>query len=487
VKPLWALAAAALVAVLVARRRRLEPPLLVGGALAAAGMAVYATGLVELPRVDDLLEDLGRTLGEWTYLLVAAVAFFEAAAFLGLLVPGETGILVGGLVAGQGRIDIVILIAIAWGCAFAGDLVGYALGRRLGRPFLLRHGARFGLGRERVEAVEEFFERHGGKAIFVGRFVGLVRSLSPFLAGSSRMPLSRFVPYDILGSGLQSTLLCLVGFVFWRSIDTVFRVVKQGALALSVTIAALVAILLAARWLRVAGNRARVRAWLGARGLLGPARFVAERLTPGALGLELTTLLAVASVATYVLVGYALVFDTGAPTWGDRRALGWAGDLGGPLLDGLTGALLALGQPGVVAGAVLAAAGWLLRRGVRLDALVLLGGLGLTAAALVLIGDAVDRAALPVPEEAPSYPAPEPAFAAAWVAIAVAARHGLRSARAKALALATGIAAAAAVALSVVYRVEDWFSDAAGGLALGVLAFALVGSGALVAGALRRP
>src|SRR5215207_4365986 len=173
-----------------------------------------------LTPLDNVLESIGRTLGAWTYLLVAMVAFLEAAAFLGLLVPGETGIILGGVVAGQGQIDLVALIGLAWAAAFAGDLTGYLLGRRLGRPFLLSRGPRLGLTPGRVEQVESFFHRHGGKAIFIGRFVGIVRSLSPFLAGSARMPLRRFVPYDILGAGIQSTLLCLLGYVFWQSLDT---------------------------------------------------------------------------------------------------------------------------------------------------------------------------------------------------------------------------------------------------------------------------
>jgi undecaprenyl-diphosphatase len=127
------------------------------------------------------------------------LAFLEAGAFLGLLVPGETATILGGVVAGQGEIDIVVLIALVWTAAFAGDLTGYWLGRRLGRAFLIRHGPRFGFTAVRLEQVEQFFDRHGGKAVFLGRFVGIVRSLAPFLAGSSRMPLGRFVAYDILG------------------------------------------------------------------------------------------------------------------------------------------------------------------------------------------------------------------------------------------------------------------------------------------------
>src|SRR5689334_2896056 len=100
-RSVWIAAAALLLAYLVWRRRRLEPPILVGGALAAAAMAVYGLGLVHLPNLDKLLKDVGSTLGAWTYLLVGVLCFLESGAFVGLLVPGETAIVVGGFVAGQ--------------------------------------------------------------------------------------------------------------------------------------------------------------------------------------------------------------------------------------------------------------------------------------------------------------------------------------------------------------------------------------------------
>ena len=122
------------------RRRRVEPTLLVGGLLAVVGALLYGLGLFEIPNIEKLLEDLGRTLGTYTYLLVGGLAFLETGAFVGLIAPGETTILVGGVVAGQGEIDIVALIALVWACAVAGDLTSFYLGRRLGREFLETHG-----------------------------------------------------------------------------------------------------------------------------------------------------------------------------------------------------------------------------------------------------------------------------------------------------------------------------------------------------------
>ena len=173
------------------------------------------------PTSPALIEDVGQRLGKWTYLLVGALAFLETGAFVGLVAPGESAILIGGVVAGQGQISIYVLIGIVWACAVAGDLTSYTLGRRLGRGFLERHGPRLKITEERLQYVEDFFDRRGGMTILIGRFIGLVRAIAPFIAGASRMELRKFLPYDVLGAGLWSTLFCLLGYFFWQSLDKV--------------------------------------------------------------------------------------------------------------------------------------------------------------------------------------------------------------------------------------------------------------------------
>ena len=138
----WLLGAVALAAFLWVRRRKLGRPELGVGVLVVAGAVLVGTGVVELPNLEKLIEDAGTRLGRWTYLAVGILSFLETGAFVGLLAPGETTVLVGGLVAGQGKIDLFVLIAIVWSCAVLGDVTSYTLGRRLGRGWLLRHGGR---------------------------------------------------------------------------------------------------------------------------------------------------------------------------------------------------------------------------------------------------------------------------------------------------------------------------------------------------------
>ena len=135
----------------------------------------------------------------------------------------------GGAVAGQGDVALP-LIAITWFAALLGDTSSFLLGRRLGRGFVLRHGPRVGINEERLSRVEDYFDRHGGKTILIGRFIGLVRALAPFIAGSSGMRYRAFVPYSILGTGIWSTGHILVGYFFSRSIDRAAEYAGRGRL-----------------------------------------------------------------------------------------------------------------------------------------------------------------------------------------------------------------------------------------------------------------
>ena len=506
-RPVWLAAAALLLAFLIRRRGRLEPTMLVGGALVVLGSFAYGLGLFRFPDLDKLLTDIGGTLGVWTYLLVGVLCFLESGAFVGLVIPGETAIIVGGVVAAQGELDIVLLIALVWACAVAGDLFSFMLGRRLGREFLVRHGPKVQITEERIEQVERFYEHHGGKAVFLGRWVGLVRAVSPFLAASSGMSLRRFLPYDILAAGAMGTLFCMIGYVFWHSLDKVLEIARKGLLALGTTIAVVVAIVVVVRWLREEDNRRRLEAWIAAHErtpvlgrairwgravghrLARPARFVWHRLTPGELGLELTTLLSIAAVGSFVFFGYIVAIDPITElTAGDRRGVRWSNALETGWLTDVAKLVTHLGALPVAGGVLLITALVLMWRRHGLEGLALLGGLALTYAGVHIAKAALDR---PRPLEplidasGSAYPSGHAAYAVCWVAVAVALRHAFPGLAARAGLLTAGILIAVAVGLTRIYLRAHWFSDVAGGWGLAAMCFALAGMVALVAGFLR--
>jgi membrane protein DedA with SNARE-associated domain len=160
----------------------------------------------------DYLVDLVGRLGHWGYLVLFLAAGLESAAFLGVFIPGESLVLVCGFLAAQGALDLdAVIVTVGLG-ATLGDSVGYELGRRLGRPWIERHGRRFGLSKDRLDRADAFFARHGGKSVFLGRFVGFARAVVPFLAGSSRMSYSRFLPYNALGAALWAICFVVLGY-----------------------------------------------------------------------------------------------------------------------------------------------------------------------------------------------------------------------------------------------------------------------------------
>src|ERR1700752_4787988 len=167
------LVAAALVgAALAMRRQRLPRQVGALGVAAAVVLAAWGSGVVHLPNLETVAQDIGATLGAYTYAVVGLMALLETGAGIGLIAPGELAVVIGGVTAGQGHTNLIVLIAIVWASALAGDLTSYFPGRRLGRNFLLRHGHLVKLTPERLGQVETFLARHGGKTIIVGRFIG---------------------------------------------------------------------------------------------------------------------------------------------------------------------------------------------------------------------------------------------------------------------------------------------------------------------------
>jgi membrane-associated protein len=215
-------------------QRRPPAALLALAALAAVAFALTTTGVVELPDLETALTNLSDTLGQWTYLLVAGLAFLETGAFVGLIAPGETAVVLGGVVAAQGQVELGLLLVLVWLAAAAGDLTSFILGRRLGRRFIVARGPRIGVTPARLERVEGFFSRHGPKAILVGRFVGIIRAVAPFLAGASGLELRRFLPWSLLGTAAWASAFTLVGYLFHRSFSTAADTLTHGAFALAV-------------------------------------------------------------------------------------------------------------------------------------------------------------------------------------------------------------------------------------------------------------
>jgi undecaprenyl-diphosphatase len=458
---------------------------------------------------EHLIQDLAKSLGQWAYLLVAFMAMAETAAFLGFIAPGEFAIIFGGVLAGEGTLSIEVLIGLVWAAAVAGDSIGFMIGRRFGRGFAVKHGPRVRLTEERLRKVEDYFGRHGGKTIILGRWIGLVRPLMPFTAGTSGMPYRRFLPYDVLSAGAWSATFCLLGYVFWQSFTQITGIASKGALAFGIAIVVIVGTYQGVKRLRRLEDRRRFAAWVDRQAekpllrpiaavgrllwrlvirpawrLIGPPlRFAAARLSPGELGIELTTLLAVAAVSIYMVVLQVGLIESGdSLVPGDHGALQIARDIQSGALTALAKAMSFLGMFWVVLAAVLATCAWLLSQRRTWEATGLVSGLVLTTIAFHVMKAAVDR---PRPggglvdATGSAYPSGHAALSVTYLAIAVLlARAG--PAKRRFAVLGAGLALTGLIGLSRIYLQVHWLSDVGGGWAVGLAVFSICGAVAVV-------
>ncbi len=473
-------------------------------AVVVAVIVAYQLIKRALPDIDaqKLLGDVSGSLGAWTYLIAGILAFLETGAFVGLIAPGETVVVLAGAVAGQGATSVVLTIGIVWLCAFLGDTCSFLLGQKLGRDWVLKHGPRLRITPERFKQVEQYFANHGGKTILVGRFIGLIRALAPFVAGSSGMPYRQLAPYSVLGTGMWATLFTLLGYFASKNIDAVLTNSEHALLAFAVIVAAIVAGIVAYRWLKVPGNRERLAAGMERRPVLRnllalgrrlrpQGRFLLDRLTPGGLGLEFTTALAALAVGSYVAIGYALVVDeTPGPTTGDTTAADFVANLRTDWLTSIAKALTALGSWEAVVIATVATAIWLGARRAWAELIILVLGTIAILWGTDLIKETVARPRPPgglVDSAGYSYPSGHASHSIVytWIAVTIAIRVRPGMSRGTALVVA-GLLLTAAIGLSRVYLGVHWMSDVNGGWAFGAAIFALLSAIAVIVVHLRQ-
>ncbi len=178
------------------------------------------------------------------YLVIALLAFGEAAVFVGLVLPGETSLVLGGVLAAQGNLDLPVLIAVGIVAAVSGDQVGYAVGRWMG-PGMRRSRLGRRIGARHWDRAEDVLARRGAVAVFVGRFVAVLRALVPGLAGAGRMPYRHFLPANAAGGTLWVLAATGVGYLAgqsWRHAETLMGVWGAAGAAVALVGVAIAAV-----------------------------------------------------------------------------------------------------------------------------------------------------------------------------------------------------------------------------------------------------
>jgi membrane-associated protein len=181
-----------------------------------------------LQKVIDVLLDVPPALA---LLIIAVLVFGEAALFFGFVLPGETAVVYGGVLAAAGKVPVLVVLAVVIVAAVLGDSVGFEVGRKLGPR--LAHAPVLRSHPDRVVAGQEYLRRRGGRAVVMGRFTAFLRAVMPGLAGASRMEYRRFLFFNVLGGVIWATACVLLGYFAAHSISKVthYLGITSGAIA----------------------------------------------------------------------------------------------------------------------------------------------------------------------------------------------------------------------------------------------------------------
>lgn len=182
---------------------------------------------------EHLMRNVGDAVGLWLYVIAGGLCFAEASILVGMVLPGETALLVAGVFcnAKYGHLNLGLMIVIAVFSAVAGDSVGYEFGKKFGPPV---RGSRLGrwVGEHRWSKVAGFLHRHGGKAVLLGRMTALLRALTPSMAGMSGMRYRTFLLWNAVGGLIWAPGCVLLGFAFASALDVVGKTLTWAPLAI---------------------------------------------------------------------------------------------------------------------------------------------------------------------------------------------------------------------------------------------------------------
>ncbi len=177
------------------------------------------TELVDLLlHADRYLLDIVTTYGPWIYVVLFVIVFAETGLVVTPFLPGDSLLFAAGAIAATGALDITTAGVLLLVAAIAGDAVNYSIGRAVGMRIIQRSRTDPRWGRwinpAYIERAHEFFERHGGKAVVLGRFMPIVRTFVPFVAGAAEMTYPSFAFYNVIGAVVWVGLCLGAGYVF---------------------------------------------------------------------------------------------------------------------------------------------------------------------------------------------------------------------------------------------------------------------------------
>ena len=174
----------------------------------------WFAALVDLiVHLDEHLQWIAQNYGGWIYVVLFLIVFCETGLVVTPFLPGDSLLFVAGAIAGAGEMNVHLMAALLTLAAVLGDSLNYAIGHYLG-PKVFRYEDSWCFRKAYIERTHAFFERHGGKTIVIARFLPIVRTYAPFVAGVGRMRYGRFLVFNVAGALLWVVLLTYAGYFF---------------------------------------------------------------------------------------------------------------------------------------------------------------------------------------------------------------------------------------------------------------------------------
>lgn len=186
-----------------------------------------------LLHIDKYLLQLVSDYKNWTYLILFCIIFCETGLVITPFLPGDSLLFAAGAIAALGLLNIWILIGLLILAAFLGDSVNYSIGRFFGRKVFEREY--WFIKQKHLIRTQDFYEKHGGKTIIIARFVPIIRTFAPFVAGIGRMNYTQFLNYNLIG-GILWVFICAIAGYFFGNIPLVkdnFSMVLLGIILIS--------------------------------------------------------------------------------------------------------------------------------------------------------------------------------------------------------------------------------------------------------------
>jgi membrane-associated protein len=200
------------------------------------------TDLLKYLNPQTLIDTLLAMLGNYVYLGLIFIIFAETGLAVGFFLPGDSLLVVCGLMAAAGKLNIWVMLVTLFLAAIIGDGVGYYSGKKVGHAIFNKPKSRF-FNPKHLKKAHEFYEKHGGKTIVLARFVPIVRTFAPIVAGAADMRYRDFVFYNILGGFLWVTSMLLAGYFLGGVIERAFGISLQDHIDKVVIVVVLLSIL----------------------------------------------------------------------------------------------------------------------------------------------------------------------------------------------------------------------------------------------------